>query len=151
MNFRDVWTIFSRGKQPSDVDCLIQEKVAVVIALLAINAATLEIRKTSQKTPPAVKTKNPSRISKSDTSTYLDYVIFWDVKNKNDIWKNCKKITVTWDWWEESLCCISMVLHKVGRLTQITQQKARKHNKSKSKLQIRKHQILRSITKEHNR
>lgn len=45
--------IFRRGKQPSAVDCLMQENVAVVIVLLAINAAMLAMKKTGQKAPPA--------------------------------------------------------------------------------------------------
>jgi hypothetical protein len=44
--------ILSRGKQPSAVDCFMHENVAVVIARLAINAAMLAMRKTSQKAPP---------------------------------------------------------------------------------------------------
>lgn len=52
MNFRDVWTILSRGKQPRAVDCFIHEKVAVVIARLAISAATLAMINTGQKAPP---------------------------------------------------------------------------------------------------
>ena len=44
--------ILSRGKQPSAVDCFMHEKVAVVIARLAINAATLAMIKMSQKAPP---------------------------------------------------------------------------------------------------
>lgn len=44
--------ILSRGKQPRAVDCFIHEKVAVVIARLAINAAILAIKNTSQKAPP---------------------------------------------------------------------------------------------------
>ena len=44
--------ILSRGKQPSAIDCFIQENVAVVIVRLAINAAILAIRKTGQKAPP---------------------------------------------------------------------------------------------------
>lgn len=44
--------IFRRGKQPSAVDCLIHENVAVVIARLAINAAMLAMMKTGQKAPP---------------------------------------------------------------------------------------------------
>lgn len=52
MNFREVWMILSRGKQPSAVDCFIHEKVAVVIARLAISAAILAMMKTGQKTPP---------------------------------------------------------------------------------------------------
>lgn len=43
--------ILRRGKQPSAVDCFMQENVAVVIARLAINAATLAMRKTGQKAP----------------------------------------------------------------------------------------------------
>lgn len=58
MNLRDVCTIFSRGKQPSADDCLIQENVAVVIVLLAINAAILAIRNTGQKAPSANTTLN---------------------------------------------------------------------------------------------
>lgn len=53
MNFLDVCIILRRGKQPSAVDCLIQEKDAVVMALLAINAAALAMKKTGQKAPPA--------------------------------------------------------------------------------------------------
>lgn len=45
--------ILRRGKQPRAVDCLIQENVAVVIALLAIKAAILAMSKTGQKAPPA--------------------------------------------------------------------------------------------------
>ena len=44
--------ILRRGKQPSAVDCFIQENVAVVIARLAINAAMFAMRKTGQKAPP---------------------------------------------------------------------------------------------------
>lgn len=45
--------VFIRGKQPSAIDCLTQEKVAVVIVLQAINAAILAMRKISQKIPSA--------------------------------------------------------------------------------------------------
>jgi hypothetical protein len=45
--------ILRRGKQPSAVDCLIHENVAVVIARLAISAAMLAMRKVGQNAPPA--------------------------------------------------------------------------------------------------
>lgn len=45
--------ILRRGKQPSAVDCLIHENVAVVIVLLAIKAAILAMKKTGQNTAPA--------------------------------------------------------------------------------------------------
>lgn len=45
--------ILRRGKQPSAIDCFMQENVAVVIARLAINAATLAISTTGQKAPSA--------------------------------------------------------------------------------------------------
>ncbi|KAG9148761.1 hypothetical protein Leryth_013437 [Lithospermum erythrorhizon] len=54
-------TIKMRGKQPSFVDCLMQENVAVIIARLAIRAAILEIRNTGQKAPPAATNYNASR------------------------------------------------------------------------------------------
>lgn len=44
--------ILRRGKQPRAIDCFMQENVAVVIVRLAINAATLAMRKTGQKAPP---------------------------------------------------------------------------------------------------
>ena len=47
--------ILRRGKQPSAIDCFMQENVAVVMARLAINAAILAIRKTGQNAPPADK------------------------------------------------------------------------------------------------
>lgn len=53
MNFRDVWIILRRGKQPSAIDCFMHENVAVVIVRLAIKAATLAITKTGQNAPPA--------------------------------------------------------------------------------------------------
>lgn len=53
MNFREVCMILRRGKQPRAVDFFMHENVAVVIARLAINAATLAIRKTGQKALPA--------------------------------------------------------------------------------------------------
>lgn len=58
MNLREVCMIFKRGKQPSAIDCLTHEKVAVVIVLLAINAAILAIRKTGQKQPSAYHDRN---------------------------------------------------------------------------------------------
>ena len=47
--------ILRRGKQPRAVDCLIQEKVAVVIVRLAISAAILAMSKTGQKAQPVDK------------------------------------------------------------------------------------------------
>lgn len=49
--------ILRRGKQPSAIDCFMHEKVAVVIARLAINAAILAMKNTGQKAkaPPAAK------------------------------------------------------------------------------------------------
>lgn len=55
--------IFRRGKHPSAIDCLTQEKVAVVIVLLAINAAILAMRKTGQKVATADITGNTPSIS----------------------------------------------------------------------------------------
>jgi hypothetical protein len=43
--------ILSRGKQPRAIDCFRHWNIAVVIVLLAINAAKLAIKKTGQKTP----------------------------------------------------------------------------------------------------
>lgn len=60
--------IFRRGKQPSAIDCLTHEKVAVVIVLLAINAAILAMKKTGQKILSAGRTKNKPIIS----HTYTD-------------------------------------------------------------------------------
>lgn len=45
--------ILRRGKQPSAIDCLMHENVAVVIARLAINAAIFAMNKTGQKAAPA--------------------------------------------------------------------------------------------------
>lgn len=58
MNFLEVCITLRRGKQPSAVDCLIHEKVAVVIVLLAIKAAALAIIRTGQYTPPALEKKS---------------------------------------------------------------------------------------------
>lgn len=44
--------ILRRGKHPSAVDCLMHENVAVVIARLAMRAATLAMRRIGQKAPP---------------------------------------------------------------------------------------------------
>jgi len=45
--------ILRRGKQPRATDFFIHENTAVVIALLAISAAMLAMKKTGQKAPPA--------------------------------------------------------------------------------------------------
>lgn len=55
MNFLEVWMILRWGKQPSAIDFFMQENVAVVIVRLAISAATLAMKSTGQKAPPAGK------------------------------------------------------------------------------------------------
>jgi hypothetical protein len=43
--------ILSRGKQPSDINSFRHRNIAVVIILLALNAAKLATKKTGQKAP----------------------------------------------------------------------------------------------------
>ena len=62
--------ILRRGKQPSAVDCFIHENVAVVIARLAISAATLAMRKIGQKAPPADNKISFSSFSSNNRHNY---------------------------------------------------------------------------------
>lgn len=63
--------ILSRGKQPRAIDCFRHWNIAVVIVLLAINAAKLAIKKTGQKTPPATKTTR----SKPKYLSAMEYLV----------------------------------------------------------------------------
>ncbi|KAG5573712.1 hypothetical protein H5410_063478 [Solanum commersonii] len=49
----EVWTILTRGKQPSELHCLTIENVAVMIDWLPTMAARVAITKTGQYTPSA--------------------------------------------------------------------------------------------------
>lgn len=62
--------ILRRGKQPRAVACFTIENVAVVIVRLAINAATLAIRKTGQKTLPAINYISPVNQDLQKRTTY---------------------------------------------------------------------------------
>ena len=58
MNFLEVWIILRRGKQPRAVACFMVEKIAVVIARLAISAAKVAMNTTGQNAWPATWIEN---------------------------------------------------------------------------------------------
>lgn len=75
INFRDVWTILRRGKQPRAVDCFMHENVAVVIVRLAIKAATLAITRTGQNAPPADNAHIDHQLRNTKRANVIRYLI----------------------------------------------------------------------------